>query len=240
MKRLHDGAIGDVVAIRAYWNQGGLWNKPREASWSDMEFQLRNWLYYTWLSGDHIVEQHVHNLDVGNWGMNGIPLRVFGVGGRQARTSPEHGHIYDHFGLEFEYANGVRMQSMCRQIPGTPGLVAEAFVGTKGTMDTQDGRRYEISGPNAWKWSGEYTNPYQQEHTNLIESIRSGKPLNELKQVADSTLTAICGREAAYTGKVVAFDQYVATDQSLAPAKLEFGAIATPPVAVPGTGTETM
>ena len=159
MKRLHDGAIGDIVAIRAYWNQGGLWNKPREASWSDMEFQLRNWLYYTWLSGDHIVEQHVHNLDVGNWGMNGIPVRVFGVGGRQARTAPEYGHIFDHFGLEYEYANGVRMQSMCRQIPGTPGLVAEAFVGTKGTMDTQDGRRYEISGPNAWKWSGEFTDP---------------------------------------------------------------------------------
>jgi myo-inositol 2-dehydrogenase / D-chiro-inositol 1-dehydrogenase len=240
MKRLHDGAIGDIVAIRAYWNQGGLWNKPREASWSDMEFQLRNWLYYTWLSGDHIVEQHVHNLDVGNWGMNGIPVRVFGVGGRQARTAPEYGHIFDHFGLEYEYANGVRMQSMCRQIPGTPGLVAEAFVGTKGTMDTQDGRRYEISGPNAWKWSGEFTDPYQQEHTNLIESIRAAKPINELKQVADSTLTAICGRESAYTGKVVAFDQYVATDQNLSPAKLEFGPMPTPPVAIPGSGTGTM
>jgi myo-inositol 2-dehydrogenase/D-chiro-inositol 1-dehydrogenase len=172
--------------------------------------------------------------------MNGIPVRVFGVGGRQARTAPEYGHIFDHFGLEYEYANGVRMQSMCRQIPGTPGLVAEAFIGTKGTMDTQDGRRYEINGPNAWKWSGEYTNPYQQEHTDLIESIRAGKPFNELKQVADSTLTAICGRESAYTGKVVAFEQYIATDQSLAPAKLAFGPIETPPVAVPGTGTGTM
>jgi predicted dehydrogenase len=240
LKRLHDGAIGDIVSIRAYWNQGGLWNKPREANWSDMEFQLRNWLYYTWLSGDHIVEQHVHNLDVGNWAMNGIPVRVFGVGGRQARTAPEYGHIFDHFGLEYEYANGVRMQSMCRQIPGTPGLVAEAFVGTKGTMDTQDGRRYEISGPNAWKWSGEFTDPYQQEHTNLIESIRAGKPINELKQVADSTLTAICGRESAYTGKVVGFDQYIATDQNLSPAKLDFGPIATPPVAIPGSGTGTM
>jgi myo-inositol 2-dehydrogenase / D-chiro-inositol 1-dehydrogenase len=240
MKRLHDGAIGDIVAIRAYWNQGGLWNKPREAGWSDMEFQLRNWLYYTWLSGDHIVEQHVHNLDVGNWGMNGIPARVFGVGGRQARTAPEYGHIFDHFGLEYEYANGVRMQSMCRQIPGTPGLVAEAFVGTKGTMDTQDGRRYEISGPNAWKWSGEFIDPYQQEHTDLIESIRAGKPFNELKQVADSTLTAICGRESAYTGKVVTFDQYLATDHNISPAKLDFGPIATPPVAVPGSGTGTM
>jgi len=240
MKRLHDGAIGDVVAIRAYWNQGGLWNKPRQPDWSDMEYQLRNWLYYTWLSGDHIVEQHVHNIDVGNWGMNGIPARVFGVGGRQARTSPEYGHIFDHFGLEYEYANGVRMQSMCRQIPGTPGLVAESFVGTKGTMYTQDGRTYEITGPNAWKWSGEYTNPYQQEHTDLIESIRAGKPFNELKQVADSTLTAICGRESAYTGKIVAFDQYVASHHSIAPATLAFGPIPPPPVAVPGTGTDTM
>jgi predicted dehydrogenase len=236
MKRLHDGAIGDIVAVRAYWNQGGLWNKPREADWTDMEYQLRNWLYYTWLSGDHIVEQHVHNLDVGNWGMGAIPTRVFGVGGRQARTAPDYGHIFDHFGLEYEYANGVRMVSMCRQIPGTPGLVAEAFVGTKGTMNTQDGRRYEITGPVPWKWSGEYTNPYQQEHTNLIESIRGSRPINELKQVADSTLTAICGREAAYTGRIVSFDQYLATDQNLSPARLEFGPIATPPVAVPGTG----
>lgn len=235
MKRVHDGAIGDIVAARAYWNQGGLWSKPRQADWSDMEYQLRNWLYYTWLSGDHIVEQHVHNLDVVNWGMAGIPTRVFGVGGRQARTAPEYGYIYDHFGLDFEYPNGVHMLSMCRQQPGTPGLVAEALVGTKGTLETQDGRRYEITGPNAWKWSGEYTNPYQQEHTDLIESIRAGKPLNELKQVADSTLTAIVGRQAAYTGKVLAFDQYVASGEDLVPAKLEFGPMPVPPVAVPGT-----
>jgi len=124
MKRVKDGAIGDIVAARAYWNQGGLWNKPRQAGWSDMEYQLRNWLYYTWLSGDHIVEQHVHNLDVVNWGMGGIPVRVVGVGGRQARVQPEYGHIYDHFGLDYEYANGVHMMSMCRQQPGT----AKGFV----------------------------------------------------------------------------------------------------------------
>jgi myo-inositol 2-dehydrogenase / D-chiro-inositol 1-dehydrogenase len=235
MKRVHDGAIGEIVAARAYWNQGGLWSKPREANWTDMEYQLRNWLYYTWLSGDHIVEQHVHNLDVSNWGLGAIPVRVFGVGGRQARTAPEYGYIYDHFGLDFEYANGVHMLSMCRQQPGTPGLVAEALVGTKGTLETQDGRRYEITGPNAWKWSGEYTNPYQQEHTDLIASIRAGSPLNELKQVADSTLTAIVGREAAYTGKVLAFEQYVASGESLMPEKLAFGPMPVPPVAVPGT-----
>ena len=143
-QRRHHGALprGDeagagrrdrrVVAARAYWNQGGLWNKPREAGWSDMEYQLRNWLYYTWLSGDHIVEQHVHNLDVVNWAMGGPPVRVVGVGGRQARTQPEYGHIYDHFGLDFEYANGVHMMSMCRQQPGTPGLGGRVARGHEG------------------------------------------------------------------------------------------------------------
>jgi predicted dehydrogenase len=235
MKRVHDGAIGDIVATRAYWNQGGLWSKPRQAGWTDVEYQLRNWLYYTWLSGDHIVEQHVHNLDVSNWGLDAIPVRVFGVGGRQARTAPEYGYIYDHFGLDFEYPNGVHMLSMCRQQPGTPGLVAESLVGTKGTLETQDGRRYEITGPNAWKWTGEYTNPYQQEHTDLIASIRAGKPINELKQVADSTLTAIVGREAAYTGKVLAFDEYVKSGEDLMTDNISFGPMPVPPVAVPGT-----
>lgn len=234
LQRVQDGAIGEIVAARAYWNQGGLWHKAREAGWSDMEYQVRNWLYYTWLSGDHIVEQHVHNIDVVNWGMNAIPVRVFGVGGRQARTDPEYGHIYDHFGLEYEYANGVRMMSMCRQQPGTPGLVAEALVGTRGSMLTHDGRAYEITGPDAWKWSGEYTNPYVQEHTNLIASIRGGSPINELKQVADSTFTAIAGRHAAYTGKVISFEQLMTEDEDLVPQTLTFGPIPTPPVAVPG------
>ena len=149
LKRVHDGAIGDVVALRVFWNQGGLWTKPRQAEWTDMEWQLRNWLYFTWLSGDHIVEQHVHNIDVGRWAMGDkVPVRVFGVGGRQARTAPEYGHIFDHFGLDFEFDNGVHMLSMCRQQPGTPGLVAESLQGTKGSCDTQDGRRYEINGPD--------------------------------------------------------------------------------------------
>jgi myo-inositol 2-dehydrogenase / D-chiro-inositol 1-dehydrogenase len=234
LKRVKDGAIGDVVAGRVFWNQGGLWTKPRQPEWTDMEWQVRNWLYFTWLSGDHIVEQHVHNLDVANWAMGKPPVRVFGVGGRQARTQPEYGHIYDHFGLDFEYDNGVHVLSMCRQQAGTPGLVGEFLVGTKGTTSTIDGRQYEIGGPSAWKWSGEFINPYQQEHTDLIASIRGGTPLNELRQVADSTLTAIAGREAAYTGKVIALEQLVATPVSLLPAKLEFGPIAVPPVAIPG------
>jgi predicted dehydrogenase len=235
MKRVQDGAIGEIVAARAYWNQGGLWNKPRQSSWSDVEYQLRNWLYYTWLSGDHIVEQHVHNLDVVNWALAGIPTRVVGVGGRQARTAPEFGQIFDHFGLDYEYSNGVHMMSMCRQQPGTPGWVAETLVGTKGTLETQDGRRYEILGPSAWKWQGEFTNPYQQEHADNIAAIRAGKPLNELKQVADSTLTAIAGRHAAYTGKVITFEQLVAEGQNLMPEHLDFGPLPVAPVAIPGS-----
>jgi myo-inositol 2-dehydrogenase / D-chiro-inositol 1-dehydrogenase len=237
MKRIHDGAIGDVVALRAFWNQGGLWTKPRQPEWTDMEWQLRNWLYFTWLSGDHIVEQHVHNLDVANWVMGDkIPVRVVGVGGRQARTGPEYGHIYDHFALDYEYENGVHLMSMARQQPGTPGLVAEFAAGSKGRCDTQDGLRYEITGANAWKWSGQPTEPYVQEHTDLIASIRGGTPLNELRRVAESTLTAIAGREAAYTGKVVVLEQFLAAPFNLIPSKLEFGPIPVPPVAIPGQG----
>ena len=234
MRRVKDGAIGEIVAARAYWNQGGLWVKPRQPEWTDMEYQLRNWLYYTWLSGDHIVEQHVHNLDVVNWAMGAIPVRVVGVGGRQARTEPEYGHIYDHFGLDYEFSNGVHMMSMCRQQAGTPGQVAEALVGTQGSLYTQDGRMYEITGPHAWRWDGEYTSPYVQEHINLIASIRAGRPINELKQVADSTFTAIAGRHAAYTGKVIGFDELMTSDESLVPAQLTFGPMPTPPVPVPG------
>ena len=135
MKRVHDGAIGDVVALRAFWNQGGLWTKPRQAEWTDMEWQLRNWLYFTWLSGDHIVEQHVHNLDVANWVMGDkIPVRVVGVGGRQARTGPEYGHIYDHFGLDYEYEGGVASDEHGPPAAGDAGAGRRVRRGQQGTM----------------------------------------------------------------------------------------------------------
>ena len=134
MARIHDGAIGDIVAARAYWNQGALWNRGRKPEWSDTEWQLRNWYYFTWLCGDHIVEQHVHNIDVVNWAMKAHPVRATGTGGRQVRTGPEWGHIYDHFAVDFEYENGVHLFSMCRQQQGTAGSVSEALVGSKGTL----------------------------------------------------------------------------------------------------------
>jgi predicted dehydrogenase len=231
IKRLRDGAIGDILAGRVYWNQGGLWMKPRQESWSDMEWQIRNWLYFTWLSGDHIVEQHVHNLDVANWVLRGHPVRALGMGGRQARTEPGYGHIYDHFAIDYEYANGVHIMSMCRQIVDTDGSVSEAFVGAKGNCQANQGA---ITGPNAWHFREEDNQPYVQEHTDLIESIRSGNPINELKTVAESTLTAIMGRMSAYTGKVVTWDQALSSKESLMPAKLAWGSLPVPPVAIPG------
>src|SRR5438309_1130025 len=170
MQRIHDGAIGDIVSAQVYWNQGGLWMKPRQPQWSDVEWQIRNWLYFTWLSGDHIVEQHIHNIDVANWALGAHPVKAVGVGGRQWRTDPAYGHIYDHFAIDFEYPNGAHVLSMCRQIDGTASHVAERIVGTRGTSDAHS----VIEGAAPWSWDAQTprTNPYVQEHADLIASIR--------------------------------------------------------------------
>jgi len=199
MKRIHDGAIGDIVSAQCYWNMGGLWVNQRKPGQGDVEWQIRNWLYFTWLSGDHICEQHVHNLDVVNWAFKDVqPETVHGLGGRQYRTGPEYGNIFDHFGVEFTYPNDVRTISMCRQIDRTADNVSERIVGTKGVCRPDPG---VIEGEKPWKYQGPEVavNPYVQEHTDLIKSIRDGKPLNEGKQIADSTLCAIMGRESAYS-----------------------------------------
>jgi len=195
MKRIHDGAIGDIVSAQCYWNQGALWVRDRKPGEGDVEWQIRNWLYFTWLSGDHITEQHVHNIDVINWAFDAIPEGVHGLGGRQYRTGERHGNIFDHFGVEFFYPNDVRTISMCRQIAGTANRVSERVVGTKGTSNCA-GR---IDGENAWTYKGPNPNPYVQEHADLIKSIRAGEPLNEGKRIAESTLCAIMGRESAYS-----------------------------------------
>ncbi len=139
IKRIHDGAIGEIVYARCYWNGGEIWVVDRQPGWSDMEWQIRNWNYFTWLSGDHIVEQHVHNLDVMNWVLGAHPVRaVSGLGGRQVRTGERYGHIFDHFAVEFEYPGGIRMFSQCRQINGCDNMVEEAVVGTSGTSNCSD------------------------------------------------------------------------------------------------------
>jgi predicted dehydrogenase len=232
IKRIHDGAIGDVTAGQIYWNQGGLWNHGRKPEWSDVEWQIRNWLYFTWLSGDHITEQHVHNIDVMNWVMGGPPVEAYGMGGRQVRTDPAYGHIFDHFAIEYVFKNGVRWASQCRQIDGTDSRVSEWVVGSKGTSNPGGSI---MAGGNKWQYEGPQRNPYEQEHVDLVASIRDGKPLNEGRRIAESTLTAIIGRMSAYTGKIVKFDWAMKQSKlDLMPKDLTFGPMPVAPVAVPG------
>jgi myo-inositol 2-dehydrogenase / D-chiro-inositol 1-dehydrogenase len=236
IKRLQSGAIGDIVSGQVFWNQGGLWNRGRQPSWSDTEWQIRNWLYFAWLSGDHIVEQHVHNIDVANWVFGGHPAKAVGVGGRQWRTDPSYGHIYDHFAVDFEYANGARLMSMCRQIDGTPNRIGEHFIGSRGRCEFSSAAPARILGANAWTYPkpDKPVNPYVQEHTDLIASIRAGKPINELKTVAESTLTAIMGREAAYTGQELTWDEVLNAKLDLKPPQVTFGSLPVPKIPMPG------
>ena len=222
IKRIHDGAIGEIVCARCYWDGSPIWVIDRQPGWSDMEWQLRNWCYFTWLAGDHIVEQHLHNLDVMNWVLGAHPLRaVCGVGGRQVRTDPKYGHIYDHFAVEFEYPNDVRMFSQCRQISGCDNIVDEAVAGTRGISNCKD--LIKPREGKAWHFKGGVTNPYSQEHVDLIASIRVGQPINEAQAVAESTMTAIIGREAVYSGKAVEWDAAMKSTTRLGPEKYEFG-----------------
>jgi predicted dehydrogenase len=240
IRRVHDGGIGNILAGSCYWNQGGLWMKPRKPEWSDMEWQIRNWLYFTWLSGDHICEQHVHQLDVMNWIMGGTPVSCYGMGGRQVRVDPAYGNIFDHFTIEYVYKNGVRVTSMCRQIDGTTPRIQERAVGTEGIVIAGE----SVSGKNPLRIPKKTVKdadvedtritPYQQEHIDLIASIRGNSPINEGQQVAESTLTAIMGRISAYTGKEITWDQAMKSQLDLFPAKLELGTFPTPAIAVPG------
>jgi myo-inositol 2-dehydrogenase / D-chiro-inositol 1-dehydrogenase len=232
MKRIHDGQIGEVVGGECYWNQGFLWSHEQKPEWSDMEWQLRNWLYFTWLSGDHIVEQHVHNIDVINWAFQTHPVKATGMGGREVRKGKVFGNIFDHFAIDFEYPNGAHVLSMCRQIHGCSNKIAERVVGTKGISFPSG----EIKGEKPYKYEVEKPlNPYILEHKDLIASIRAGNPLNEGKQVAISTMTAIMGRMVAYTGRAVKWDWVMnASKLDLTPPKYEFGPLPVAPISVPG------
>lgn len=234
MQRVNDGELGDIVGASCYWNQGGLWVHERQPHYSDMEWQCRNWLYFAWLSGDHICEQHIHNIDVINWAKDGPPVRATGMGGRQVRTDAKYGNIFDHFSIEYEYADGMTMQSMCRQIDGCAGRVEEVLIGTKGRAVSRPG--YAVSMGNAdWRFAGENRNPYKQEHVDLIASILGeGRYLNEAKRVAESTLTAIMGRMSAYTGKSITWEQALNSKLDLSPDAYSFSELAVRPVAIPG------
>jgi len=227
--KIHEGAIGDIQAIRAYWDGGGVYNQhqPKPAGMSDLEWQIRDWYAHVWICGDNIVEQHVHNLDIANWIMKGHPARAYGSGGRAWKRKDDFlGNIWDHFAIDFEYANGVHMMSMCRHWDGCDGSVSEAFVGTKG----------KSSGSDMGNGGLEWADPYIQEHVHLIQSITGkGKHYNEAMQVAESTFTAILGRESAYQGKRLEWDKLLNSDLSYFPKELSFEAkIPLAPVPHPG------
>jgi predicted dehydrogenase len=231
VKRIREGAIGEILEARAYFNIGELWNVLRQPGWGDAEWQLRNWNYFTWLGGDCIVEQHVHNLDHVNWIMGGHPLRAYGMGGRISRTSKEFGHIYDHFAVEYEYPNGVRLFSQNRQIANCTNRVGVQVLGSRGTSNGQD----TITGEEQWRYEGEKPDGYEAEHRDLIESIRAGKPLNEAQDVAESTLTAIMGREAAYSGKLIEWDAMWNSKRDYTPERYQLGDAPFPEVVNPST-----
>jgi len=237
IRRVREGAIGEIVAGRIYYNTGATWLYARQADQSDTEWQIRNWKYFDWLSGDHIVEQHVHTIDVMCWVMGGPPVGAVGVGGRQVRVGPEYGNIYDHFGTDYEFRSGRHVMSLCRQMANTATHVGAVFEGTRGTADIYRGM---IRGQNPWSFEEAFgekpsiAGAYVQEHADLVGSIRGGAPLNEAPQVAESTLAAILGREAAYTGKALTWEEMERSDLDLSPPRLEFGPLPVRPVPMPG------
>ena len=178
IKRLQDGMIGDVVATRVYWNGQTPWKKERKPGQSEMDYQVSNWYYFTWICGDHIVEQHIHNMDVVNWLKNARPVKANGMGGCQVRKGKGFGETFDHHAVEFEYADGTRMFSQCRHIEGCWNSVSEHAHGSKGTARISDGL-IEVAGGETWRYRGPKPDPYQVEHDDLFASIRAGSPINE-------------------------------------------------------------
>ena len=224
--RIHDGAVGRIVYLRAYWNGTGYRQRPgREPGMTEMAYQLRNPYHYTWISGDNIAEQHVHNLDVCNWVQGAHPVEAQGQGGRQVRIGPLCGDIFDHHSVEFTYADGSQVFSQCRHMPGCWNHVAEHVIGSQGKAEVSKGRIE--SGADEWRWRGPKTNPYQVEHDRLFEAIRNDLPYNEGENGATSTMTAIMGRMATYSGKVLTWDEALNSQITLAPDRYDFDG--TPP-----------
>jgi len=240
MSHLRDGGIGDTVALHTSYYTGTLWHVDRTPQMKDMEWQLRNWLYFTWLSGDHIVEQHIHSLDKMAWAMGDqYPVSATGTGGRQVRVEPQFGHIFDHHAVTFEYANGVKCFSYTRQQAGCRNDVTDHIMGTQGVCHIVPAlNRYEIVGRNAWRYptaQARGDNMYQTEHNELFASIRAGKPINNGDWMSKSTLMAIMGRMATYTGQVITWEQALNSREDLSPARYDWDLeLAVPPVARPG------
>ncbi len=236
VKRIHDGMIGDIVAAQEYYMTGPIWLRKRKSGMSDMEWQCRNWYYFTWLSGDHIVEQFVHNLDVINWVFQAHPESAVAMGGRIERVDPSYGHIYDHFSVEYMYPQDVIVEAKCRQINGATTRVTNRVVGTQGVAELHP--RYSMlkshNGEVLYEMSEPGNNAYVQEHTDLIAAIRAGVPINEARQIAESTLTAVLGRESAYTGQMLTWAELMESRLDIVPKDFVFGSLPIPEVPVPG------
>jgi predicted dehydrogenase len=214
ISQLQEGAIGDIVLARVYWNGAGVWVRPREKMQTELEYQMRNWYYFNWLCGDHINEQHIHNLDVINWLKNAYPVNAQGQGGREVRKGIDHGQIYDHHFVEYTYADGTKMFSQCRHIANCWDNVSEHVHGTKGSCDISGGKIYNPAGETTWRSTGG-RDGHQQEHHDLFADLRAGKIPNEGEWGAKSTLTSILGRMATYSGQMVNWDDAMSSEASL-------------------------
>lgn len=228
-KRVQDGMIGDITSAQVYWNSDGVWVRPRKPGQTEMEYQMRNWYYFNWLCGDHITEQHIHNLDVMNWFKGDYPVKAQGMGGREVRSGKEYGEIYDHHFVEFHYADGTIMNSQCRHIKGTYSIVDEMIVGTKGMVKC-GAAEITSKGKSLFKFDKAKENePYQNEHDELFAAIAKGEyKFADTENGAKSTLTSIMGRMATYSGQVIDWDKTLNSGISIQPAKYAWDA--PPPV----------
>ncbi len=231
-KRVYSGWIGDIVSANVYWNQSKLWHKDRKENWTDMEFMIRDWVNWTWLSGDHIVEQHIHNIDVANWFTGKFPVKAVGMGSRQRRVT---GDQYDNFSVDFVYEGDVHMHSMCRQINDCVNNVSEFIRGSEGYTNARN-TIFNPEGSVKWKYeypldeNGEPRNqpaisPYDQEHIDMVTAIRTDSPMNEAEVTAKSCLSGIMGRISAYTGKEVTMEEMMASELVLGPKELKMGKV---------------
>lgn len=237
--QLHKGTAGDVVAMQCTYNSGGVWDprRTREQCTSEMEYQVRNWYYYTWLSGDFNVEQHIHSLDKMAWAMKDeTPVKVSGSGGRQVRTDPKYGNIYDHFNIVYEYASGVKAFARCRHWKDTKNETADHIYCTNGRVDVFKHKILDLQGKEVWKYKKEGRNRsmYQVEHDELFASIRSGNPINNGEYMAKSTMMAIAGRIVGYTGQELTWEQLMNSQEDLSPETYDWVDLPIPEVAIPG------
>lgn len=232
MKRLHSGAIGDIVSLQCTYNTGALWHRGRKPEWSDMEWQLRNWLYFTWLSGDHIVEQSIHSIDKILWAMQDeAPEKCTASGGRIVRTASEYGNVFDHFNSVYQWKNGVRGFHSCRQWADADSEVSDFAFGTHGTAAIQ---HHRIDGPQAWRFRGDSDDMYESEMKALFGAIKTGEPLNDGDYMCKSTLMAIMARMSAYTGKTISWQQALESKEDLSPPEYAWTDLGVAPVAQPG------